>query len=80
MILKPLTEVYPTTFHFNPNNERGGIIDRIKQDNVDYRGIPDERVNTAIQKIQEAYYVDESKLKNYIPDYNTTKKLLDMYV
>lgn len=80
MILKPLTETYPISLHLMINNERSGIIDRVKQDNIDYRSIPDERIDSAIHKVQEAYYVDETKLKDSIPDYNITKRLLDMYV
>lgn len=80
MILRPLTETQPTSLHLMLHNERSGIIDRIKQDNIDYRGIPDERINSAIHKVNEAYYVDEAKLKDSIPDYNVNKRLLDMYV
>lgn len=80
MILKPLTEVYPYSNHLSLTNERSGIIDRVKQDNIDYRGIPDERINSSIHKIQDTYYVDETKLKDQIPDYNLNKRLLDITV
>lgn len=80
MVLRPLIDINATSLHLSPHNERSGIIDRIKQDNIDYRGIPDERISSAVHKVQEAYYVDETKLKDSIPDYNVSKRLLDMYI
>ena len=75
MIIKPISGVYIDPIY----NEKSNVIDRVKQDNIDYRGIPDERIRVATHKTNDLYYVDETKLKDYINGYNTPVRLLDIY-
>lgn len=64
-------------------NNKSDFINKLKQDNIEYRSLPNEKIETAVYKANNKYFADEVKIDNFLQNrrqYNVSEYFLDMYV
>lgn len=46
--------------------KRTDFINKLKQDHIEYRRLPDEKIDTAVIKSNNNYYANEQKIKHML--------------
>ena len=68
---------------FTIYDSRSSFINKVKQDNIQYRSLPDEKIDTAVYKVYNHFRLDENKLENFLQNkkqYNVSNYYLDIHV